>query len=121
LQIIKRFEKEKEFLTPIWQWAETQLEAEPGPASRSLSSPFLHSRTAHDAAQPTIHSPVRGLLATYSGPNFFFIHVARRGISLVLAATHLGPAAAHRTGVIFLLDTEPKQRRWEEILPHYES
>jgi hypothetical protein len=50
LQIIKRFEKEKEFLIPIWQWAETQLEAELGPASRSLSSPFLHSRTAHEAA-----------------------------------------------------------------------
>jgi hypothetical protein len=49
-QIIKRFEKEKEFLTAIWQWAETQLEAELGPASRSLSSPFLQSRTAHETA-----------------------------------------------------------------------
>jgi hypothetical protein len=77
LQIIKRFEKEKEFLTPIWQWAETQLEAEPGPASRSLSSPFLHSRMAHDAAQPTIHSPVRGLIANCSGQNLFFIHAAQ--------------------------------------------
>jgi hypothetical protein len=37
LQIIKRFEKEKDFLIPIWQWAETQLDAEPGPASRSFS------------------------------------------------------------------------------------
>jgi hypothetical protein len=121
LQIIKRFEKEKEFLSPIWQWAETQLEAKPGPASRSLSAPFLHSCTAHEAAQLTIHSPVRGLLANCSGLNFFFIHVAWRGISLVLAAAHLGPAVAHRTGVVFLLDTETKQRRWEEILPHYKS
>jgi hypothetical protein len=121
LQIIKIFEKEKEFLTPIWQWAETQLEAEHGSASCSLFSPFLHSRMAHDAAQPIIHSPVRGLLANCSDPNFFFIRAARRGISSLLAAAHLGPAAAHRTGVIFLLDTKPKQRRWKEILPHYES
>jgi hypothetical protein len=28
-----------DFLTPIQQWAETQLEAEPGPASRSFSPP----------------------------------------------------------------------------------
>jgi hypothetical protein len=76
---------------------------------------------AHDAAQPTIHSPVRGLLANCSGPNFFFIHGARRGISSVLAVAHLGLAAGHQTGVVFLLDTKSKQRRWEEILPHYKS
>jgi hypothetical protein len=28
-----------DFLTPIQQWAETQMEAEPGPASRSFSPP----------------------------------------------------------------------------------
>jgi hypothetical protein len=89
--------KEKKFLTPIWQWAEIQLEAEPDPASRSLSSPFLHSLTTHDTAQPTIHSPVRGLLANCPGLNFFFIRAARQGISSVLAAAHLGPAAAHRS------------------------
>jgi hypothetical protein len=48
LQIIKRFEKEKDSLIPIWQWAKTQLEAEPGPASRFFSPPifpFLHGPT----------------------------------------------------------------------------
>jgi hypothetical protein len=49
LQIIKRFEKEKDFLVPIWQWAETQLEAEPGPTSFSFSLPFLYFH----AAQPS--------------------------------------------------------------------
>jgi hypothetical protein len=39
-------EKEKEFAIPIWQSAETQLEAELGPANRSFPSPFLHSRVA---------------------------------------------------------------------------
>jgi hypothetical protein len=37
--------------------------------------------------------------------------------NLVPAAAH----AAHRTGVVFLLDTKLKQRCWEEILPQYES
>jgi hypothetical protein len=41
LQIIKSFEKEKDFLIPIWQWAETLLEAKPGPASHSLSPPIF--------------------------------------------------------------------------------
>jgi hypothetical protein len=39
LQIIKRFEK-KDFLIPIWQWAETQLEAEPGLTGFFFSSQF---------------------------------------------------------------------------------
>jgi hypothetical protein len=50
LQIIKRFEKEKEFLIPIWQWVETQLEVEPGPTSRSFSLPL----------SPLPHSPRSG-------------------------------------------------------------
>jgi hypothetical protein len=41
LQIIKRFEKENDFLIPIWQWVETHLEAEPGPTSFFFSSQFL--------------------------------------------------------------------------------
>jgi hypothetical protein len=51
LQIIKIFEKEKEFLIPIWQWAETQLKDEPGPASHSFSLPL----------PPLPHSPRNGL------------------------------------------------------------
>jgi hypothetical protein len=44
LQIIKRFEKEKDFLIPIWQSAQTQLEVEPGLASFSFFPPiFLFS------------------------------------------------------------------------------
>jgi hypothetical protein len=51
LQIIKRFEKEKDFLIPIWQWAETQLEAEPGPTNFSFFAPIsLFSRGAADSA-----------------------------------------------------------------------
>jgi hypothetical protein len=50
LQIIKIFEKEKEFIIPIWQWAETQLEAEPCLASRSFSLPL----------SPHPHSPRSG-------------------------------------------------------------
>jgi hypothetical protein len=43
VQIIKRFEKEKDFLTPIWQWGETQQEAEPSPASFSFTTPIFPS------------------------------------------------------------------------------
>jgi hypothetical protein len=69
LQIIKRFENENKFLISIWQWAETQLEAEPGPASRSFClplSPLLHGPrsgpacpTASSAcpSQPTERAP----------------------------------------------------------------
>jgi hypothetical protein len=40
LQIMKRFEKEKDFLTPIRQWAKTRLVAEPGPTSPSFPLPL---------------------------------------------------------------------------------
>jgi hypothetical protein len=46
LQIIKRFEKEKEFLIPIWQWVETQLEAEPGLASLFFPSFIFYFHVA---------------------------------------------------------------------------
>jgi hypothetical protein len=61
-------EKEKEFPIPIWQWAETQLEAEPGPASRFFPSPFLHSRTTHEEAQPTQRLPQRGPAGLLGAP-----------------------------------------------------
>jgi hypothetical protein len=51
LQIIKRFEKEKDFLIPIWQWAETQLEAELGPMNFSFFAPIsLFSRNPAELA-----------------------------------------------------------------------
>jgi hypothetical protein len=52
LQIIKRFKKENDFLIPIWQWAKTQLQAEPGPASFSFFRPiFPFSRSPAELAQ----------------------------------------------------------------------
>jgi hypothetical protein len=53
LYFIKRFEKENDFLIPIWQWAETQLEAEPGPTGFFFSSQFL--RVAYPS-QPSLTS-----------------------------------------------------------------
>jgi hypothetical protein len=51
LQIIKRFKKENNFLIPIWQWAKTQLQAEPGPASFSFFRPiFPFSRSPAEPA-----------------------------------------------------------------------
>jgi hypothetical protein len=41
LQIIKKLKKEKDFLIPIWQWVETQLEAKSGPASFPFSPPIF--------------------------------------------------------------------------------
>jgi hypothetical protein len=55
---IKKIEKEKEFLIPIWQWDETQLEAEPDLPSRSFSlplSPLPHSPRS-DPACPAASS-----------------------------------------------------------------
>jgi hypothetical protein len=53
LQIIKIFEKEKEFLIPIWQWAETQLEAEPG---QPLVFPPLFSTLTRPTEWPSLPS-----------------------------------------------------------------
>jgi hypothetical protein len=56
-----------EFLIPKWSWAETQLGAEPSPASRFLSFPLSLFRTAQHACccgpiQPSganlLHQPV---------------------------------------------------------------
>jgi hypothetical protein len=79
-------------------WAETQLEVEPGPASR-FSPPLLRGPAeAERPSQPP--SPIH----PRSRPSRF---------CLASRAAHLGPTvahAAHRTEVVFLLDTEPKQR-----------
>jgi hypothetical protein len=53
LQIIKIFEKEKEFLIPIWQWAETQLEAEPG---QPLRFPPHFSTLTRPTERPSLPS-----------------------------------------------------------------
>jgi hypothetical protein len=54
LQIIKRFEnKKKEFLITNWSWAETQLGAEPGHASRFLPFPL----SMFHVAQPSEPRP----------------------------------------------------------------
>jgi hypothetical protein len=108
-EILKR-----NFFSPNRCWAETQKPAH----LFSFYSPPLAQ------PNPTIHSPARGQLANCFDPIFFFVHAAWQGVSSAHTTTHLGPAAghaAHRTGVIFLLDTKPKQRRREEILPQYES
>jgi hypothetical protein len=52
LQIIKRFEKEKDFLIPIWQSAQTQLEVEPGLASFSFFPPIFFVFMQPSQARP---------------------------------------------------------------------
>jgi hypothetical protein len=70
LQIIKRFEKEKDYLIPIWQWAETQLEAKPGLTGFPFSSQFL--RVAQPS-QPSLTSIGTG--PAYLAPPMRAAHV----------------------------------------------
>jgi hypothetical protein len=71
-------EKEKEFPIPIWQWAETQLEAEPGPTSRSFSLPLSpFPRGPAEPAQPArplqCAQPASDPLSTRYWPDIVFV------------------------------------------------
>jgi hypothetical protein len=102
LQIIKRFGKRKGIFNFILAVGRNSAGSRAQPGQPILSPPL--PRGLAEAEQPSRPpSPIH----PHSRPSRF---------CLASHAAHLGPAAAHaahRIGVVFLLDTEPKQRRRE--------
>jgi hypothetical protein len=98
-------EKEKGFSILFWLWAETQ-----GSRAR-LGQPILSPPLPRGPAEAERPSRPPSPVHPRSRPSRF---------CLASRVAHLGPAAAHathRTGVVFLLDIVPKQRRRERNHP----
>jgi hypothetical protein len=102
LQIIKRFGKRKGIFNFILVVGRNSAGSRARPGQPILSPPLPRglAKVERPSRPP---SPVHPC----SWPSRF---------CLASRAAHQGPAAAHaahRTGVVFLLDTEPKQQCWE--------
>jgi hypothetical protein len=88
LQIIKRFGK-KGFSILFWLWVKTQLEAEPGPASRFC---LPHSRVAQPRPSNPVDLPTPFALAAQCGPE-----ACRSRAGLLPCRNSATPSSPHAT------------------------